>query len=113
MLKKLRREMDRSDYVRRSSGEPCAHSLNSDLHAARFSTEVPVIIAGEVRQSKRRRRAAVDGEDFVSGIPRGRRMRRSPRMVQINAALRLPQMWRMPLLTVFLFATTPLKAAQP
>jgi hypothetical protein len=36
MLKKLRREMDRSGYVRRSSGEPCAHSLNSDLHAARF-----------------------------------------------------------------------------
>ena len=27
--------MDRSGYVRPSSGQPCAHSLNSDLHAAR------------------------------------------------------------------------------
>src|SRR5256885_1611570 len=27
---------DRSGYVRRSSGEPFAHSLNSDPHAARF-----------------------------------------------------------------------------
>src|SRR6267142_6425749 len=32
-----------------------------------FSTAMPVVLAGEVRQSKRRRRAAVDGEDFVSG----------------------------------------------
>src|SRR6266404_4643156 len=67
MLKKLRKEMDRAGYVRRNSGEPCAHSLNSDLYAARFSTAMPVVLAGEVRQSKRRRRAAVDGEDFVSG----------------------------------------------
>ena len=29
-----------------------------------FSTAMPVVLAGEVRQSKRRRRAAVDREDF-------------------------------------------------
>jgi hypothetical protein len=29
---------------------------------------MPVVLAGEVPQSKRRRRAAVDGEDFVSGL---------------------------------------------
>src|SRR5258705_13391977 len=39
-------------------GAMCAHSLNSDLHAAFFSTAMPVVLAGEVRQSKRRRRAA-------------------------------------------------------
>jgi len=36
MLKKLRREMDRSDYVKAQLWGACAHSLNSDLHAARF-----------------------------------------------------------------------------
>ena len=48
MLKKLRKEMDRSGYVMRSSGEPCAHSLNSDLHAARFfPTAMPVVVCTE------------------------------------------------------------------
>src|SRR6266478_7131243 len=61
-----------------------------------FSTAVPVVLAGEVRQSKRRRRAALDGEEFVSGIPRGRRMRRSPHMVQIKLQFDCRQMWRMP-----------------
>src|SRR5260370_30226888 len=31
-----------------------------------FSTAMPAVLAAEVRQSKRRRRAAVDGEAFVS-----------------------------------------------
>ena len=48
MLIKLRQEMDRSGHVMRSSGGQCAHSLNSDLHAARFSTAMPVVLAGEV-----------------------------------------------------------------
>jgi hypothetical protein len=44
MLKKLRREMDRFGYVRRSSsGEPSAHSLNSDLHAVRFPLDGTVV----------------------------------------------------------------------
>ena len=34
MLKELRKEMNRSGYVMRNSGERCAHSLNSNLHAA-------------------------------------------------------------------------------
>src|SRR5260370_30793934 len=81
--------MDRSGYVRPSSEEPCAHSLNSDLYAAFFSTAMPVVLAGQVRQSKRRRRAG-----------RGRfRLRHSEgsldatvaaHMVQINASVRLP-----------------------
>src|SRR5258705_10232799 len=33
-----------------------------------FSTAMPVVLAGEVRQLKRRRRAAVDGEEFVSAF---------------------------------------------
>jgi len=36
MLKELRKEMNRSGYVMRNSGERCAHSLNSNLHAAGF-----------------------------------------------------------------------------
>src|SRR6266404_2054698 len=33
-----------------------------------FSTAMPVVLAGEVRQLKRRSRAAVDREDFVSAF---------------------------------------------
>jgi hypothetical protein len=44
MLQELRKEMNRSGYVMRNSGERCAHSLNSNLHAAGFINLLQVFL---------------------------------------------------------------------